>query len=431
MPETIIQVDNVSKRYRINSAQQTETLRSQLTQGIRSVFQRQKQSDDDYIWALQDVSFDLERGEALGIIGQNGSGKSTILKILSRITRPTSGRVILGGRVASLLEVGTGFHPELSGRENIYMNAAILGMNRQEIRRKFDEIVSFAEVEKFIDTPVKRYSSGMYMRLAFSIAAHLEQEILVVDEVLAVGDASFQKKSLGKMGEVANQGRTVLFVSHNLGAIAALCPRSIWLNRGELVMDGPTHDVLQAYAQGNAVDSGEVCWDDIDTAPGSDKVRLHRVRVISDNRVSPEVDIQKDITLEFTFWNLKPGEKVTTGIYLLDGMGVDVLTSANLPSANLATDDWYDQPHPEGLFRTTCTIPGNFLNDGRYTVDVSITTNLSHLQVHVKNVIAFNVYESGGMSQEYMGNWRGVVRPRLAWQTEQVSEAKTQVSQQG
>lgn len=421
---TIIRVDNLSKRFEINAAQTHSTLRAQLAHSLRSITRRgsPQQEDRDFIWALRDVSFDLQPGEVLGIVGQNGSGKSTLLKIISRITPPTIGRVIIRGRVASLLEVGTGFHPELSGRENIYMNAAILGMSRQEIRRKFDEIVAFAEVERFIDTPIKRYSSGMYMRLAFSVAAHLEQEILVVDEVLAVGDASFQKKSLGKMEDVSHQGRTVLFVSHNMGALTALCPRSIWLNKGKLMMDGPTGEVIREYVKTNAVNKGEVCWEDIETAPGSEKTKLHRVRVISDNEVTADVDIQKDITLEFEFWNLKPGEKVTTGIYLINGLGVDVLTSANLPSANLTVDEWYDTPHPVGLFRTRCTIPGNFLNDGRYTVDVSMTTNLSHLQVHMKNVITFNVYESGGMSKEYMGAWRGAVRPRLAWQTEQIGE---------
>lgn len=424
MNTPIIHINHLSKRYQINRVQSHDTLRSQIISSMKALLRRgtTPAENRDFIWALNDVSFEIQPGEVLGIVGQNGSGKSTLLKIISRITPPTRGRVTIRGRVASLLEVGTGFHPELSGRENVYMNAAILGMTRREIQHKFDEIIAFAEVERFIDTPIKRYSSGMYMRLAFSVAAHLEQEILVVDEVLAVGDASFQKKSLGKMEDVSHQGRTVLFVSHNMGALAALCPRSIWLNKGRLMLDAPTGEVIREYVKTSTADKGEVRWDDVNTAPGSEKVRLHYVRVLCAGEVTADVDIQKDVTLEFAFWTLKPGEKVTTGIYLINGMGVDVLTSANLPSANQTVDAWYDRPHPIGLFRTTCTIPGNFLNEGRYSIDLSMTTNLSHLQVHVKNVIAFNVYESGAMSKEYMGSWRGVVRPRLAWQTEQIGE---------
>ena len=424
MTDPIIKVDNVHKRYDITAAGEQETLRGQITQSLRSLVsrtpRRQEEEGVDYIWALRDVSFGVNEGEVLGIVGHNGSGKSTLLKIISRITAPTRGRLELGGRVASLLEVGTGFHPELTGRENVYMNATILGMTRQEIRRKFDEIVAFAEVERFIDTPVKRYSSGMFMRLAFSVAAHLEQEILVVDEVLAVGDAEFQKKSLGKMGEVSQAGRTVLFVSHNMSALSSLCTRVIWLSNGNLVMDGVPTDVIQAYAKSAATDSGEVIWETPAEAPGSDKVRLRRAAVICDGAISPEIDIQKDVQLEFEFWVLEPGAKVTTGIYLRDALGIDVLTSANLPSANLASDDWFDQPHPDGLYRTTCTIPGNFLNEGRYTVDVSMVNNISKLQLQKQDVISFNVYESGGMNKEYTGSWRGVVRPKLAWQTEKL-----------
>ncbi len=429
MTEPIIKVDTVHKRYNITAAGEPQTLRGQMTQSLRSLVKRTPRRPQaegvDYIWALRDVSFAVKQGEVLGIVGHNGSGKSTLLKIISRITSPTLGRLELGGRVASLLEVGTGFHPELTGRENVFMNATILGMTRQEIRRRFDEIIAFAEVERFIDTPIKRYSSGMYMRLAFSVAAHLEQEILVVDEVLAVGDAEFQKKSLGKMGEVSSTGRTVLFVSHTMSALSSLCTRLIWLSDGKLVMDGSTTQVIQAYAQSAATETGEVIWHTPEEAPGSDLVRLHRIAVVSQGRLSPEVDIQKDVDLVFEFWVLEPGAKVTTGIYLRDGLGVDVLTSANLPSANLVQDDWFGQPHPDGLYRTTCTIPGNFLNEGRYTVDVSMTNNISNLQLHQPDAITFHVYESGGMNKEYTGNWRGVVRPRLAWQTEQLCGDKT------
>lgn len=249
MSEPIIKVENLGKQYHIG-ANSADTLRDQITAMISRLKGRgkyERSRSDDTIWALKDISFTVQPGEVVGIIGHNGAGKSTLLKILSRITHPTTGRMEIDGRVSSLLEVGTGFHPELTGRENIFMNAAILGMKRSETLSKFDEIVAFAEVEKFIDTPVKRYSSGMYMRLAFAVAAHLEPEILIVDEVLSVGDAAFQKKSLGKMSDVAQQGRTVLFVSHNLLAVRSLCPRSIWLDNGQIRMEGLTDAVVNTY----------------------------------------------------------------------------------------------------------------------------------------------------------------------------------------
>jgi lipopolysaccharide transport system ATP-binding protein len=257
MTDLAIRVENLGKQYRIGTQRaRYKTIRESLTESLVAPFRRLRStfqpsnlqpSNDEFIWALKDVSFDVKHGEVIGIIGRNGAGKSTLLKILSRITAPTEGRVEVFGRVGSLLEVGTGFHPELTGRENIYLNGAILGMKRAEIDRKFDEIVAFAEVEKFIDTPVKHYSSGMYVRLAFAVAAHLEPEILLVDEVLAVGDAAFQKKCIGKMGDVAKQGRTVLFVSHNTGAINKLCPQSLWLLRGELKDRGESHLITQHY----------------------------------------------------------------------------------------------------------------------------------------------------------------------------------------
>lgn len=253
MSDIAIRVENLGKKYRIGGKQErykrfTETAMDALTAPLRRLRRLGKPApDDETIWALRDVSFEIERGEAVGIIGRNGAGKSTLLKILSRITDPTIGQAELHGRVASLLEVGTGFHPELTGRENIYLNGSILGMHRGEIDRKFDEIVAFAEIESFLDTPVKRYSSGMYVRLAFAVAAHMDPEIMVVDEVLAVGDAQFQKKCLGKMGEVARGGRTVLFVSHNMGAIKSICDRAICLKNGRLVSDGPVDEVVAAY----------------------------------------------------------------------------------------------------------------------------------------------------------------------------------------
>jgi lipopolysaccharide transport system ATP-binding protein len=423
MSQPVVRVEKLSKKYRIGTYQNVDSLREQLAQTLRNLVKHQEVNTDEeenFIWALKDISFEVQAGEVLGIIGHNGAGKSTLLKILSRITRPTSGRIEIAGRVASLLEVGTGFHPELSGRENIYMNAAILGMRRKEIRRKFDEIVDFAGVEKFIDTPVKRYSSGMRVRLAFSVAAHLEPDILIVDEVLTVGDAAFQKKSLGKMNSVSEQGRTVLFVSHNLGALANLCPRAILLENGLQKMEGPSHAVINEYIKAGAVNEGERRWDNLKTAPGNNKIRLHKVRVISDGKATSEIDIQKDVRLEFELWNFKEGESFTFGIHLLDKLGVEVLASANLTSVTNSPDEWIERPFPVGIFRTSCTIPGNLLNEGMYAVNFIALTNITNIEFQEKHIISFNVYESGEMRKEFFGNWLGVVRPKLAWQTEHI-----------
>ncbi len=311
MSEYAIQAQSLSKRYRIGSSLHNyPTLRESLAGVLPSLARRQPSNAGDLlhstlIWALQGVSFKVLRGEVLGVIGRNGAGKSTLLKILSRITRPTSGEIRLRGRVGSLLEVGTGFHPELTGRENIYLNGAILGMHRKEINAKFDQIVEFSEIGRFLDTPVKRYSSGMYMRLAFSVAAHLEPEILLVDEVLAVGDAAFQKKCLGKMGQVAGEGRTVLFVSHNMGAIQALCSRSILLADGRIVEDGPSNQVVQSYlnrSYGDIEKTGEVSWSGEDNAPGGGEVRLQSIRLLSSiGQVQDHFNVKDPIQIEFTY----------------------------------------------------------------------------------------------------------------------------------
>jgi lipopolysaccharide transport system ATP-binding protein len=372
------------------------------------------------LWALRDVSFDVRPGEVVGVIGRNGAGKSTLLKILSRITAPTRGTIDLVGRVGSLLEVGTGFHPELTGRENIFLNAAILGMSRAEVARKFDEIVAFSEVERFLDTPVKRYSSGMYVRLAFAVAAHLEPEILIVDEVLAVGDAAFQKKCLGKIGEVAGHGRTVLFVSHNMGAVANLCTRAILLDGGRVAADGPAASVVGRYIELGRVAQGEVAWPDPATAPGNAKVRLRAVRVLSGGAVTADAQIDQPVRVEVDFWNYVAGARLTTSIHLLDPAGGCVLASANLRSATLGRDPWYDRPHPVGLYRATCEVPANFLNEGRYGVSAFVLTDVMNIEAAAKEVASFTVHETGAMRAEYAGAWIGVVRPKLAWQTEQL-----------
>jgi homopolymeric O-antigen transport system ATP-binding protein len=420
--QPIITVQNLSKQFRLGAnAYAHQNLREAFATRVRSPFrpvQNHGDTSKELVWALRDVSFEVQPGEVVGVIGRNGAGKSTLLKILSRITEPTSGRAELYGRVGSLLEVGTGFHPELTGRENIFLNGAVLGMKRREIERKFDEIVAFSEIERFLDTPVKRYSSGMYMRLAFAVAAHLEPEILLVDEVLAVGDADFQAKCLGKMGEVARGGRTVLYVSHNLNSVLGLCPRSILIAEGRIHADGPTSDVITSYVSRGTNLSGERVWKNPETAPGNEKLRLRAVRVVSAGKITSEVDIATDVRIEIEFWNLRPGARVTTSIHLLDRMKTGVLASANLPSANLAQDRWDDRPYPEGVFRTVVTLPGNLLNEGRYHVNVILLTGFTNMEVFVEGAITFNVYESGAMRGEYAGKWLGVVRPKLAWQTE-------------
>jgi lipopolysaccharide transport system ATP-binding protein len=423
MSTPAIRAAGLGKRYRLGEHHSFGSLRESLVNGVRSVTRRRSRSERASIWALRDVSFEIAPGEAVGIIGRNGAGKSTLLKVLSRITEPTTGRAEIRGRVGSLLEVGTGFHPELTGRENISLNGAILGMRRAEIAAKFDEIVAFAEVERFIDTPVKRYSSGMYLRLAFAVAAHLEPEILLVDEVLAVGDSAFQKKCLGKMGDVTRQGRTVLFVSHNLAAVANLCSRAVMLDQGRIVAEGPSGQVVDRYVADGTAALGEVMWDDPASAPGNDRVRLRAVRVISRGSTTSDVDIDEPLMVEIEYLNLRPQQRLSVSIHLLDKVGHGVLASANMDSANLGRDPWFDRPHPVGAFRSGCTIPGNFLNEGRYSINAVVLSNVTTIEVLERNVIAFDVHDSGSMRREYTGEWLGVVRPKLEWRTTQLEDS--------
>jgi lipopolysaccharide transport system ATP-binding protein len=321
--------------------------------------------------------------------------------------------------------VGTGFHPELTGRENIFLNGAILGMGKEEIKRKFDEIVAFAEVEKFLDTPVKRYSSGMYVRLAFAVAAHLEPEILIVDEVLAVGDAQFQKKCLGKMEDVAEkEGRTVLFVSHNMASLMNLCPKAILLVKGKKWLEGNSNEVISEYINTGKEAIGQQIWTNPQKAPGNDKVRFHAIKIISDGEITADVEISKDIQIVVEFWNFQPELKLSTSIHLLDKMGVYVLASSNLHSANLIVDKWFGQPHPAGLYSVVCTIPKNFLNEGMYSINAIILSDVTQTEARIDEVISFTVHENGEMRKEYGGGWIGVVRPKLAWQTEYLGSSE-------
>ncbi len=426
MEEPIIQIKGISKKYVIrheNAPYKTfqEAIINAVKAPINLLKNNGREPKKETFWALKDITFDVNRGEVVGIIGRNGAGKTTLLKILSRITEPTEGKITLRGRVASLLEVGTGFHPELTGRENIYLNGAVLGMTKKEIDSKFDEIVKFAEVEKFLDTPVKRYSSGMYVRLAFSVAAHLEPEILLVDEVLSVGDAEFQKKCLGKMKDVSEGGRTVLFVSHNMLSIQNLCTRGILLESGQISMEGSITDVINKYLDLGGEQNGEVCWASPDTAPGDERAHLKAVRVVSEGRVTGVVDISKEFRIEVDYWNLEANGRRHVSIHIHNSMGVCILTSANYPSASLTPDLWYARPYPRGLFRTSCIIPSCFLNDGPHSVSVFINETLSDNIIVIKDILSFSVQDTGMMRKEFTGKWLGAVRPLLDWHTVQLN----------
>lgn len=430
---TVISVENLSKVYRLGAIGST-TLREDLSRGWARLLGKpdptlkvgqphHERREAGVFWALRDINFEVKRGEALGIIGKNGAGKSTLLKILSRITAPTQGSVKIKGRVASLLEVGTGFHPDLTGRENIFLNGAILGMSKAEIRKKFDEIVDFSGVEEFIDTPVKRYSSGMYVRLAFGVAAHLDPEILILDEVLAVGDAEFQKKCLGKMDEVAKGGRTILFVSHNMGAIANLCSRVLLCSHGSKVKDGDPQEVISSYVKSLECQTGSIEWNDPKRAPGNENVRLKSVHVTTRSRTTGDVNIDEDVDVCLEFWNFKPGLRLHSSIHLLNSLGVEVFATSNFPSATPTPDEWFGRPYPVGVFRSVCTIPANFLNEGIYSIRAALCSDVSCIELLTNEIVSFTVHESGAMRKEYVGQWIGVVRPKLAWRTERLSDA--------
>jgi len=426
MSDIAIRVENLSKRYRIGQFVGYQSLRESVVNFISAPFRRSptagpRNSDSDYIWALKDVSFDVKQGEVVGIIGRNGAGKTTLLKVLTRITEPTEGYAEIRGRAGALLEVGTGFHPELTGKENIYLNGAVLGMKRREIDSKFAEIVEFAGVEKFMDTPLKRYSSGMQVRLAFAVAAHLEPEVLLVDEVLAVGDAEFQKKCLGKMGDIARGGRTVLFVSHNMFSLQNLCTRGILLESGKITMDDNINAVINKYLDLGKEQTGEINWPTPEATPGNERVRLKAVRIVSGGKTTGEVDISKEFRIEIDYWNLKPNERRLISLGLNNSMGITVLTSANFPSASLTPDPWCERPYPQGLFRTSCVIPGGFLNNGQHSISVFINrATASENIIAIRDALPFTVQDTGEMRKEFTGQWVGAVRPRLDWQTLQL-----------
>ena len=424
MTDLAIRVTNLGKRYRIgNAPDRYNTLRDTIMGAIKSPIRRIRQgflpgadgkgNETNIIWALKDVSFDVHQGQVLGVIGRNGAGKSTLLKILSRVTEPTAGEVEIRGRVGSLLEVGTGFHPELTGRENIYLNGAILGMRRFEIDQKFDEIVDFSGVEKFIDTPVKRYSSGMYLRLAFAVAAHLEPEILVVDEVLAVGDAEFQRKCLGKMNDVAQEGRTVLFVSHNMSAILRLTQESIVLDRGKVIMRGPTIEAVDYYMSSGFSKTGERVWEESDVPISSLPFVPIALRVKnSENRISDTVRSTEDVAIEIEYQVNKPIQGLRVGIYLLSMRGEFVFTSFD-------TDDVQKfekhRTRDSGHYISRCVIPPDTLNEGRYALGINASAYRVQRYFQDERALTFNVDGIGAPGKQWAETRLGLLRPRLEW----------------
>ena len=422
MSKPIISVHNISKRYKLGTIG-ASTMRDEV-EAFFARFKKPKSPDNinseilktetlktansaagsSEFWALRDVSFDVQPGEVVGIIGRNGAGKSTLLKILSRITEPTSGEIRVRGRIASLLEVGTGFHPELTGRENIFLNGAILGMTKPEIRAKFDEIVDFAGVEQFIDTPVKRYSSGMYVRLAFAVAAHLEPEILIVDEVLAVGDAEFQKKCLGKMKDVAGHGRTILFVSHNMTAVKSLCSRVVLMKNGHLVANGPTETVIKDY---QSLEFQEALHRSFDPPLGKPEFEKHGIylkeaKIVYDRTMSEILRIGIPFSIEFCVFSEKFTQEVNLSPHYL-GTGGEVIFAAPSPQKNLeAGDNWF-----------RCEIPGTLFNDGIYTIQLIIVKDSSAVQV-MNEALVFEIHEELRRGN-WFGKWPGVIRPQFEW----------------
>jgi len=427
---TAISVNNLSKQYKIGAAQQkfqynmfrdviVDTLMTpvRVIQALRGKSMRGATSTS-MIWALDDVSFDLEEGKVLGIVGRNGAGKSTLLKILSRVTEPTKGTVSVRGRVGSLLEVGTGFHPELSGRENIYMNGAILGMKRAEIDKNFDEIVAFSEVGQFIDTPVKRYSSGMYLRLAFAVAAHLEPEILVVDEVLAVGDAEFQRKCLGKMNDVAQEGRTVLFVSHNMSAILRLTQEAIVLDKGKLLKRAPTPEAVDFYLSSGQAESGQRIWgvDDIPATSEPFKPVAVRIKDGSGNVVDTVRSIEP-VTIEMEYQINAPITGLRIGIYISTMRGEYIFTAFDTDDAKQ-----YEQfgARQAGRYVSRCTVPADFFNEGRYSLGVNASSFGVKRYFMDENALSFNVDISGAPGTQWPEVRQGPVRPRFDWKIEKI-----------
>ena len=417
MKQLAIKAENISKQYRLGEVG-TGTISHDLNRfwskirgkdnpylKIGENNNRAVKGDSDYVWSLKDINFEVQQGDAVGIIGRNGAGKSTLLKLLSKVTKPTTGSFKVNGRIASLLEVGTGFNPEMTGRENIYLNGAILGMRRHEITRKFDEIVAFSGVERYIDTPVKRYSSGMYVRLAFAVAAHLESEILIIDEVLAVGDAEFQKKCLGKMGDVSkSEGRTVLFVSHNMTAVETLCNKAIFLHQGRIGNTGTPDEMIKYYLEYSTNEQRKIQYDSIEEADGNDHVKVVYASVenASSNDVDELIDVTSEINVHFKIVNLTKENVISVGFDLKTLKGDTLFGTAN-----------FVESEPGKVTDVKCRIPGNFLNDELYQIHYYFHTKAMSL-LYENDLLVFDVKDIE-RSSGYLGKINGLIRPSLSW----------------
>jgi len=428
-----LEFNHVSKRYRVRSDEPTRAAGGNpLARQLRRFRRRSEE-----FWAVRDVSFKVERGESLGIIGHNGAGKSTILKLLANITAPSAGEIRISGRLSALIEVGSGFHPELSGRENIYLSGSIMGMRRREIDSKLDSIVEFAGVRQFIDTPVKRYSSGMYVRLGFAIAAHLDPEILLLDEVLAVGDAAFQAKCMARIKELEAGGTTIVFISHDLTAVERLCQRVILMRHGEIALEGRPRDVIKDYHQAAAVPGSVAAnahtgalkvWHD-DDAPGDDVLKVRSVRVRTrDGRTSGEVDIREPVGIEVEYDVTEAGHQLIPNYHFVNDDGLHVFSVQDVES------EWRRRPRPIGRYVSTAWIPGNFLSSGTLAVDVAVSSHVPLVRVHalVQAIVAFEVndsFDGDGVRGDYLGEYPGVVRPMVDWTTRyQPSRASSDVA---
>jgi lipopolysaccharide transport system ATP-binding protein len=415
-------VENIGKQYRIGAeVNRSPTLRDKLVDignWPKRVIKGEWKRKYDTFWALKDISFEVKKGQVLGVIGRNGAGKSTLLKVLSRVTEPTEGYAVVNGRIGSLLEVGTGFHPELTGRENIFLNGAVLGMKRSDIERKFDEIVEFSGVSKFIDTPVKRYSSGMYLRLAFSVAAHLEPDILIVDEVLAVGDAEFQRKCLGKMDEVSKEGRTVLFVSHDMSAILRLTDEAIVLDKGKIVFRAPTQEAVDFYMSSRLSQAGERIWteDEIPESAAPFKPLAIRIK----DKESRVVDVARSaeaLTVEVEYEIKKDIKGLRVGIYLQTSQGAYVFSAFDTDMA-----ENYEKfgVRRSGRYISRCEIPEHFLNERKYILGMNASSYRVKSYFTDEHALSFGVDSAGAPGKQWMESRTGVVRPDLGWKIEKV-----------
>ncbi|WLD12420.1 ABC transporter ATP-binding protein [Planctellipticum variicoloris] len=426
MPKPVITVENLSKAYRIGLKEEIpDTLVSAMSGMMKAPFRKFRDlrkldtfghsgaDEEDIYWALKDVSFEVQEGEVLGVIGRNGAGKSTLLKILSRITEPTSGRAVIRGRVSSLLEVGTGFHPELSGRENVYLNGTILGMTKREIDRKFDEIVDFSGIDKFLDTPIKRYSSGMKVRLAFAVAAHLEPEILIIDEVLAVGDMEFQKKCLGKMQDVAKGGRTVLFVSHSMAAVRSLCSHAILLTRGSIEHWGDTECAISRYL-GSVTTDGKAMYVQSQAANARNGfVELDKIELLnSEGQLSSTFEMDESIIVKVTYRGLMDSGDFHVFVWLHREDGTAVLGSASWDIIGLGNN-----PLRTGLHSLECTIPPRLLNAARYTITVNGQFPGHGYLFEAESALVFEIAPVNGVGGPKSWNRPGIVRPLLPWRS--------------